>query len=77
MPKIGNSWTVQQFRHNFDTVFWAATKAPQMVTVRGRPTYVLIPGSKTEAKSLKADVTVTLHKLQNVKHKTDGSSKSK
>jgi hypothetical protein len=77
MSRVENSWTMEQFRENFEDAFWAATQAPQMVTVRGRPSYVLVPESAATAKALKATVAVTLHKLQNPKRKSNGSSKGK
>ncbi len=64
MSEIAHTWTMQQFRRDFEAVFWAAPKAPQMITVRGAPAYVLVLEPKTKAKKLKADIAVTLHKLQ-------------
>lgn len=64
MSRISNTWTMRQFRHDFEAVFWAATKGPQLITVRGVPGYVLVPETPAATRRAKVDRMVTLHKLK-------------
>jgi prevent-host-death family protein len=64
MLQLSNTWTMQQFRHSFEVVVAAASRAPQLITNRGMPAYVLVPETKAAARRPHGEQRVTLHKLQ-------------
>ena len=62
MKRTENTWTMQEFRHGFEAVVAAASKAPQLIT--NVPAYVLVPETKAAAEALNGEQLVVLHKLQ-------------
>ena len=64
MNRPANTWTMVEFRRQFETVFWAATQGPQLITSLGAPAYVLMPETESLTKRMKVDRVVTLHKLK-------------
>lgn len=63
MHRAENTRTMQEFRHSFEAVVAAASEAPQLITNRGAPAYVLVPETKASARALDGQLVV-LHKLQ-------------